>query len=261
MAKFSFLPIFTDTLLADCGNLNDSAFGAYHRILYLLWRSPKCRIPNDEKWIAHKLGRSIEDYRKIFKPLIEEFCKTTGNWIYQKRLSKEYLFVKNKSKKQSDKAKLRWDKEKLKCRGNAPTPTPTPTQESKKEREFPTTKISPLEIGMEFEVFWNAYPKKVGKREAIKQYQTAREEGISHETIINGVRQYLECSNGTEERFIPNPGRWLEEGRWDDKPIDGSQNPIRAANRNTTYGDSLSNAANAVRNKLREEEGLRQKAS
>ena len=97
MATFPALPMWTDAILADCGYMPDEKFGAYHRLLYLIWRSPRCKVPNDDAWLAEKLQRSVEEIKRLYRPLIvqdvedaaEILCRTDGNWIFQKRLLKE----------------------------------------------------------------------------------------------------------------------------------------------------------------------------
>ena len=124
MAEFPALPIWTDAYMLDCGHLTDAEHGRYFLLLMLIWRSPECRIPNEPEWVSRKLKRTLAEYESDILPLINEFCKNTGNWITQKRLSKEFLYLQKKSKSQSDKANLRWTKEKVSYRADAPTPTP-----------------------------------------------------------------------------------------------------------------------------------------
>ncbi len=141
MAEFPALPLFTDAILADTGHLNDEEFGRYVRILIIMWRSPGCKIPNDKNWIAKRLRVDSLRFDATAMPLLVEFCQNDGNWWTQKRLQKEYLYVKKLSEKQSENAKSRWQKEKTPSRrkslaskrhssgiasGNAPTPTPIP---------------------------------------------------------------------------------------------------------------------------------------
>lgn len=133
MAEFSALPIFTDAYLADTDHLSFAEHGAYLRLLMLMWRTPGCRVPNDDPWLARRLRITLDQVREFIRPLIVEFCKIDGNWITQKRLSREHGYVKRRSMKQSDSAKQRWRKEKDACHpyantvvsGNAPTPTLT----------------------------------------------------------------------------------------------------------------------------------------
>ncbi len=139
MAEFPAMPLWTDAYLADCGHLDDAETGRYLIILIHLWRAPDQRFPNDDAWLARKFRRSIEDVRAQLRPLFNEFCQCSGNWITQKRLVREHAYVRGASEKQRARANVRWAKEKDLCRGNAtpcnaPTPTPTPTPIKKKER-------------------------------------------------------------------------------------------------------------------------------
>lgn len=119
MADFPALPLFTDAYMRDCWHLSDAEHGRYLLVLILIWQSPNCRIPNEPAWIAHKLRRSVEDYERDFAPIIKEFCVTTGNWLTQKRLAREYTFLRKTSKTQSDRAKTRWNKKKKSTRAHA----------------------------------------------------------------------------------------------------------------------------------------------
>ena len=133
MAEFAALPLFTDSWVADTAHLSRLERGIYMDLLVLMWRSPECRVPNDPTWIARRL-RLDQQEQSILKNVTAEFCFSDGNWLMQKRLRREYLFVAKKRDAQSVKAKSRWNKEKDLSRGNAPSPTPTPT---------PTPTISP----------------------------------------------------------------------------------------------------------------------
>jgi len=142
VAEFPSLPLFTDAYLADCAHLTDAEHGRYFQLLMLMWRSPDCRIPNDDEWLARKFRRSVEEVKSQLRPVIQEFCSCDGNWITQKRLLRERTYTKRLSKRGSDNVKQRWNKKRQPCQtdttlyasGNAPTPTPIP----------PLSKNSPL---------------------------------------------------------------------------------------------------------------------
>lgn len=130
MAEFPALPLFTDAIIADCAHLTDEEFGRYVRLLMLIWRSPDCRIPHNSEWVSRKMARPYS----VLEPLITEFCYVDVNWITHQRLQKELSYLREKSKKQSARAKMRnYNKNGSCCgnaaphaSGNAPTPTPTP---------------------------------------------------------------------------------------------------------------------------------------
>lgn len=89
MAQFPCLPLWTDALLADTSHLSDAEFGRYMRMLILIWRTPGCRVPNDDAWLTRHLPRTptIEDIRAT----VFEYCQTDGNFITQKRLKREFV--------------------------------------------------------------------------------------------------------------------------------------------------------------------------
>lgn len=111
MAQFPGMTLWTDALMADTDHLSDAEFGRYMRLLILMWRTPGCRIPANDAWLCKHLrlpSAERGDRRKSLKTkgrapnsscstalvelhlLISEFCQNDGNWITQKRLSKEF---------------------------------------------------------------------------------------------------------------------------------------------------------------------------
>lgn len=137
MAKFPALSLWTDAYLADTTHLSYEEHGIYLLILIHLWRAPKQKFPNDDGWLARKFHRDETWVRETLRPLIGEFCVSDGNWIFQRRLTREFLYVTERREKQSARAKARWQKRNGEYRGNA-TPgnaasgnalsTPTPIE-------------------------------------------------------------------------------------------------------------------------------------
>lgn len=119
MAEFPALPLWTDAYLADCDHLTDAEHGRYFLMLQHMWRAPNRRFPNDDQWLARKFRRSVEDVRSQLRPLLAEFFQTDGNWLFHKRLEREWLRLSEMSRKQSERAKSRWNNEKGDSRGNA----------------------------------------------------------------------------------------------------------------------------------------------
>ncbi|MCC6775674.1 MAG: DUF1376 domain-containing protein [Hyphomicrobiales bacterium] len=147
MSTFPSLPLFVDAYLADAGHLSDEESGRYLRILMLMWTAPNCRIPNDDGWLARKLARSPEDIRDKFRPLIREFCRTSGNWITQKRLLREWKRVRENAKQRSVAAKSKWQKKKDVCKRNAENQDPRnasiPSPNKKEESGGSRTRAEP----------------------------------------------------------------------------------------------------------------------
>jgi len=90
MAQFPALMLWTDAWIADTKHLSRLERGTYHDLLVLMWRSPGCKVPNDDGWLGKRLGMTRAEVETELRPLISEFCQTDGNHIWQKRLMKEW---------------------------------------------------------------------------------------------------------------------------------------------------------------------------
>jgi uncharacterized protein YdaU (DUF1376 family) len=93
MPQFPYLPLWTAPWVADTCHLAYAQRGLYHDLLVLMWRTPGCRVPNDDAWLARHLKLSPQEVAGVLRPLISEFCQSDGNWLTQKRLKKEFTFA------------------------------------------------------------------------------------------------------------------------------------------------------------------------
>jgi uncharacterized protein YdaU (DUF1376 family) len=236
MASFPSMPLWTDAYLSDTGHLSFEEHGVYMMLLMTIWRSPNCRIPNEMNWIQRRLRASQTEMEMVVEPIIKEFFDTTGNWIFQKRLKQEYDFVSARSKTQSDRAKLRWQKEKEVCQrnatpGNAPTPTPTPSSivvdtdvsTTPPNEDLGKREPSPDDL---FESWYKMYPRKVGVGGARKAFKSALKKA-DYETLCRGRDAFIEEAAGKDKSFIPYAATWLNQERWTDDQKD--INPIQIA--------------------------------
>lgn len=100
------------------------------------------------------------------------------------------------------------------------TPEPSPTLPLGREgmgRDGKKTSSSPAKPSMEFDTFWAAYPRKVGKIAG----RTAFDKAIkltTLEQILEGIKLLKIETAGKDIDFTPHPASWLNAGRWDDEP-------------------------------------------
>lgn len=73
-----------------------------------------------------------------------------------------------------------------------------------------------------FDIFWDAYPKKVGKALAKKSFSKAK---VPIEKILQAIESQKKSKQWISEngRFIPNPATWLNQGRWDDEVSESTE--------------------------------------
>lgn len=74
----------------------------------------------------------------------------------------------------------------------------------------------------DFEAFWNAYPRKVGKQKAFEAFKKVT---VPLETLLGAVEAQKKSAQWTKNdgQFIPHPATWLNGKRWEDQlPADKS---------------------------------------
>lgn len=71
-----------------------------------------------------------------------------------------------------------------------------------------------------FDEFWQAYPKKVGKAEALKAFAKLKPDRHALQTMLDALAWQRELADWRKEagRFVPNPATWLNKQRWEDEP-------------------------------------------
>jgi hypothetical protein len=83
-------------------------------------------------------------------------------------------------------------------------------------REGKNTPSAPASPSQEFLTFWAAYPRRVGKQDAIKALVKARRMA-SLEAILSGIEVLKREVAGKDPKFTPHPATWLNAGRWEDE--------------------------------------------
>jgi hypothetical protein len=98
----------------------------------------------------------------------------------------------------------------------------------------------PSGLDAEFDGFWKAYPRHVGKGAALKAYRSARKRA-SLDVIAAGLRAQVPVLRRRDKGFIPHPATWLNQDRWEDDPAD--LEPGREQTRNPWLRDLENDAA------------------
>ena len=138
MAKYPYLPLWTDAYLADTRHLSTLEHGAYLLLLFEAWRRPRCTLPNNDELLARLAGLSAGEWAKV-RTVVMAFWKIdkrSKEWT-QIRLTRERMYVDRKSGVQRDRIVKYWKEKKKTDTVEEPRkyqvdtadipPTPTPT--------------------------------------------------------------------------------------------------------------------------------------
>lgn len=106
MAELPVLPLKTDALLADTTHMSAEEFGAYCRILFVMWRQG-ARLPDDEAELALIAGVTFARWRKIAEK-VRRPLTSAGGILSQKRMTGTWLDVQDLRRKRAGAANNRW---------------------------------------------------------------------------------------------------------------------------------------------------------
>ncbi|MFI2612073.1 hypothetical protein [Kitasatospora sp. NPDC018619] len=114
--------------------------------------------------------------------------------------------------------------------------TPTPLLLEVDNSLFPRATPAPPQAD-EFDAFWKAYPRKVGKGDARTAWKKALKRGADAAAIVAVVPRHAAFwrTAGTDPKFIPHPSTWLNGERYDDELAD--PRPAAQQPQQQTYAD------------------------
>lgn len=71
-----------------------------------------------------------------------------------------------------------------------------------------------------FEKFWQAYPKKLAKQEALKAWKKLKPNAELLRDVLNALEKWKNSAQWQENngKYIPYPATWLNGRRWEDAP-------------------------------------------
>lgn len=91
------------------------------------------------------------------------------------------------------------------------------TQSTLFNEESPKQKLGKEQQLEHAQRIYAEYPRKVGRTAAIKSIIKAMKE-VDPERLLNKVKMYADCKNGSNKQYIPHPATWFNQGRYDDDP-------------------------------------------
>jgi hypothetical protein len=70
-----------------------------------------------------------------------------------------------------------------------------------------------------FDRFWEVYPRKMAKAEAVKAFEKIKPDAMLIETMVKAVLKQRLSAQWKEDngKYIPLPATWLNQRRWDDE--------------------------------------------
>lgn len=218
-------PRYAGDYMRDTRHLTLIEHGAYTLLLDHYYATGR---PLDAELSAlyRVCGAQGDDERAAIAAVADQFFPVNGDGLrHNKRADTEIERAHAISNKRSTAGKIgavsTWQgKRKAKAMANALASATTTTSTS---TSIPQPQIPPIPpaggIG-DFDAFWNAYPRRIGKKAALKAWGRAKDKPPVSD-IIAAIESQRESEQWRRDggQYIPHPATWINQGRWDDKPI------------------------------------------
>jgi len=254
----SWYPRYYGDYMRDTAHLTLTEHGVY-TVLLDHYYATGAALPDDPQALI-RVCRAYEDAeRQAVLKIAADFFPVNGDGKrHNKRADRELATIAGKSIKAKTSADARWHPERnaddmrTQCEriseGNAnhnhnhnhiqnPDAQPEPenvehvfngcsTGVEQQPIKAPLKGTNKGALPVAFESFWTAYPKKTGKKAALKAWQAANDKPELAQ-LIAAVQKQAQSEQWRKDggQFIPNPATWLNQGRWDDIPATTAQRP------------------------------------
>jgi hypothetical protein len=118
--------------------------------------------------------------------------------------------------------------------------------EKRREEKRREENIKTASTATDAEAIYQAYPKHVGKKAALKAIAKALEH-VMQEYLLAAVTEYAAAVAGSDKQYIPHPATWFNHRRWEDDRDEWKREGINgkpAAGTDATLAAGISWAAN-----------------
>ena len=226
----NFYRRFPGDYLRDTQHLTLAQHGIFNLLLDTLYATEK---PIQSREDAYRITRSFEtqsvsDCNKI----IDEFFTETRHGITNKRVEEEIeranirAKVSRENGLQGGRPKTNWVSLGL-AKPNLEKSSPdsrlqTPDNANSQSKPI-AQKPGESEL-FGFKVFWDAYPKRVGKPAARRAWLSKVKDDSRYPEVIAGLEQWKASEQWREIQFVPYPATFLNQQRWQDQVPSGGIN-------------------------------------
>ena len=198
---------------ADTGHLTLLEHGCYHQLLdqYYLNEEP---LPLDIDKIFRLLSARTQDEKNAIKNVLKDFFIETEAGFIQRRCDNEIKFYHERI--DSAAAAGRKSAEKRANSNGRSTLVQRAFNQLITNNQEPITN-NHIDISSDFDIFWQEYPKKVGKEAARKSWNKIRP---NLQDVLKTLAWQKESKQWFEKggQFIPNASTYLNQHRFLDEP-------------------------------------------
>ena len=184
-------------------------------------------ITCDETTLARLTGVPLAEFRRAWKRVEREFQPHPDqpDRLVQAEAAAELADLERYSFQQAEKGKKggrpKKAPEKLRLsNGKADVKPPESQEDTEVDVEQKTKPLCPPdgERRVLFDAFWNQFPRKIAKRDAMKAYDSSIKTLDDQNRLRDNTPAWVAEFEGREPDKIPYPATFLRKGQWQDPP-------------------------------------------
>lgn len=242
-----YMKMYWGDYLGDTAHLTAIQHGGYLLLIAHYWRTGS--LPTDEQKLARITRMSVKEWKRHGSTIMEFF----PNGKHQ-RIEREREQARTKSEKNRRSAETRWgavENAKSLVNNNEQEAFALQSQSVGNANHSHSQKVNKENNNSrspsfaEFERFWSAYPRKVGKGAAQKAWRVAMRK-TTPDAVIAAVQRFAWPD---DQQFIPHPATWLNAERWaDELPLAKSKTvvPIITEEERIAWLENLARKTNTL---------------
>ena len=222
MPSTPYMKLYIGDYLGDTQHLSCLEHGAYMLLIMAYWQAGG-PITSDPVVLRRITKTSLKEYKNWHENVLKMF-EVRGAMLVHKRIDLEIAKRQQVSIASTNAANTRWSERNADAMPTHSERNATPIVHSPESIDNTNTSSKP-ETPETFESFWQAYPRKLGKQDAVKKYKALLKAGITHETIMTRLKVYQGQidANHTEAQYIRHPSRFLNTLDDFERPVENTK--------------------------------------
>lgn len=219
--NLSWYPRYPGDFMRDTGHLSLAEDGAYNRLLDHYY-STRRGLPESIDGLIRICRAFTPDEQEAVRNVADQFFPLDEDGLRRnKRADVEIAKQAQKSEAARRSIEARWNKERntdvIRTNNEGTYERNTIHNHNHNHNQIPESEPKSATTPLGFETFWEAYPKKTGRKAAIKAWVAAKDKP-DVDRIVSVVQREKQSAQWKKDggQFIPHPATWLNQGRWDD---------------------------------------------
>lgn len=202
MSKDPAVLFYTSDFLSGTSFFTDEQVGQYIRLLcqqHQLWSIPE--------------NHMIFICKSLDSPVVKKFTKDDSGNYYQHRMRKEAVKRANFCNSRGNNKKGRFKTDKKENHMKITSKSYENHMENIDENESDHTSIPNKTTVFNFDIIWDKYPKRVGKKESLRHFRASVKTEQDYDAIFKALENYLK-SERVFNGFVQNGSTWFNN--WQD---------------------------------------------